>query len=194
MALGRPVHPLAEHGGGVLDQFDDHSHGDRGPERRADAESLRSDRLASIVTYVHAWSLTDEAALRADLTRCWSENGTHVSPFTDVVRGIDALARLILDYPSMFPGAVLSMTSVPDLHHDVGRFDWRLESTRPIRILGRDFGQSMAGLTVVEFDQAAGIRRVNAFFGPLEPLTEKPAHAPAAIARARGWAPAYGTP
>jgi hypothetical protein len=134
---------------------------------RSEVEEVSSDRAEALVAYERAWTLPEESEIRAQLERCWTARSTHLNPLTDTVRGIDALTKLILDFPAMFPGAAFRLTSVPDIHHDVARFAWRLRSTARIRMLGRDFGFSVEGCDYVEFDEDNRIRRVIAFFGPL---------------------------
>ncbi|HEX2809360.1 MAG TPA: hypothetical protein VHN80_24615 [Kineosporiaceae bacterium] len=127
-------------------------------------DTVTTDRQAALTAYGRAWTLTDEAAIRSQLERCWTERSTYVNPFTDTLCGIEGLIRLILDFPVMFPQATVRGTSVPDLHHDVARFSWRLRSSAPIRILGRDFGTSVDGQDYLQFDPDGRIRRVIAFF------------------------------
>jgi hypothetical protein len=174
--MWRPsAHPLTEHGSGRVAPFDAHARGNGGRRsRHADDERKTVDRLEALAAYARAWSLTDEGEIRAELARCWTASSTHVNPFTDTVCGLDAVTKLILDFPAMFPGATVRLTSVPDLHHDAARFSWRLQSTASIRILGRDFGFSVEGLNYAEFDQENRIRRVIVFYGPLVSPFEAP--------------------
>jgi hypothetical protein len=178
MTFGRPAHPLPEYGSETVDPFEAHVHSSGAPGRHADDELVTRDRTEALTAYERAWSLAEDGAIRAELARCWTAQSTHVNPFTDVVRGVDGLTKLILDFPAMVPGATFRMTSVPDLHHDAARFAWRLQSTARIRILGRDFGFSVEGLNYVEFDEAERIRRVVAFFGPLVDRPQAHAEAP----------------
>jgi hypothetical protein len=123
------------------------------------------DRQHVLTAYARAWAHKDEQAIREDLARCWSDASVYVSPLTDLVRGVEALTGLILDFPVMFPGAAVEATGPWDIHHDVAYFTWRLTSTAPIRTLGRDFGRCLHGVDFVEFDPEGKIARINAFFG-----------------------------
>ncbi|MFZ0161801.1 MAG: hypothetical protein WAL50_22455 [Kineosporiaceae bacterium] len=169
------AHPLAEHSAGRIADGDVNARdaGTRRPEQ-PDDEAVTTRRLEAITAYERAWSLVDEEAIRADLERCWTASSMHVNPFTDTVRGIDGLTQLILDFPAMFPGATFRLSSLPDIHHDVARFSWRLSSTERIRILGRDFGCSVEGVDYVQFDPDHRIRQVIAFYGPLTPKLTAP--------------------
>jgi hypothetical protein len=162
------VQSLVEHVAGAVAPVGAHYRDDVAPrDRRVADERTTAARLESLAAYVRAWSFADEARIRAELAGCWTARSTHVNPFTDPVSGIDGLTKLILDFPAIFPGAALRLISVPDLHHDVARFAWRLESTARIRVLGRDFGFSVEGLNYAEFDHYNRIRRVVVFYGPL---------------------------
>ena len=144
---------------------------DVGRKKGSDASTVdrtvTTDRVETLKAYARAWSLADDAAIRAELERCWTEHSSYLNPFTDIVCGIDALTRLILDFPVMFPQASVHGTTLPDLHHDVARFSWRLRSSAPIRVLGRDFGLSVEGQDYVQFAPDGRIRRVVAFFDVL---------------------------
>jgi hypothetical protein len=123
------------------------------------------DREQLLAAYERAWKHREEPGIRAELEGCWTPDSTYVSPLTDVVRGVEGLVNLILDFPIMFPGARVEHTSRPDVHHDVAYFTWRLTSTTRIRMLGHDYGLSVEGVDFVEFDPSGAIRRINAFFG-----------------------------
>lgn len=165
MTLGRPAHPLNEHGGTIVPPSA-HTHGDRRRSRKLGDVAIKA-RAEALAAYERAWSGVQDGPIRAELARCWTSHSTHVGPFTDPVHGVDGLTKLILEYPAMFPGARFRVTSVPDLHHDVARFAWRLDSTARIRINGHDFGHSVEGLSAVDFDRTDRIQRMIVFFGPL---------------------------
>jgi hypothetical protein len=160
------LHSLTDHSGGRVAQLDPHRYGSPA-DPRVDDEQETTARLDVLSAYLRAWALTEEGSIRTELAQCWTVDSTHVNSFTDTVVGFDGLTNLILDFPGMVPGAALRLTSVPDLHHDVARFSWLLQSTARVRILGRDFGYSVEGLDFVEFDERNRLRRVVVFFGSL---------------------------
>jgi hypothetical protein len=166
------------------DTLHDHDQGLRG----GDAELVAADRLKAVGSYERAWTLPAEHDIRDELEHCWTARSTHVNPFTDTVRGINGLTRLILDFPVMFPGAAFR-AGPPDLHHDVARFAWQLRSTARIRTLGRDFGYSVEGLDYVEFDKQNKIRKVVAFYGVLAPGASEVMQARTGTAGARRQGP-----
>ena len=124
-----------------------------------------TDREAAVRAYTSAWSLRDEQAIRTVLAKCWTPRTSYVSPLTDEVRGIDGMVSLILDFPVMFPGARLRATTTPQVHPHAAFFGWQLSSSRRIRTLGQDYGRTLDGLDVLEFDDDGRIRRITALFG-----------------------------
>jgi hypothetical protein len=131
------------------------------------------ERGSVLAAYTAAWTQDSEDGIRQALAECWTETSTYVSPLTDVVHGIAGLTSLILDLPVMFPGASIGTTRQPDVHHDAACLSWRMNSSAPIRTMGRDYGLSLDGVDFVEFDDTGRIRRITAFFG-LGPPTASP--------------------
>ena len=122
------------------------------------------ERGRALAAYVSAWAQETEEGIRQTLSGCWTETSTYINPITDVVQGVDGLTSLILDLPVMFPGARFGAAAEPDVHHGAACLPWRLESTAPIRTLGRDFGRTLEGVDFVEFDDSGRISRITAFF------------------------------
>jgi hypothetical protein len=113
---------------------------------------------------------------------CWTEVSTYVNPFTDVVRGIDGMTALIMDYPVMFPDAAVQPRGDFRRRHEFVAWPWRLSSTYRIRLLGHDFGRELVGADVVRFDGTGRLADVVAVFcgqagdvgeGPLGECMEK---------------------
>jgi hypothetical protein len=126
---------------------------------------MTMERTQTLEAYNRAWTESSEVEIRARLQECWTADSTYLNPFTDVVRGVQGLTRLIMDYPVIFPDAAMAPTSEPDVHHAFARPPWRLSSTAPIRILGSDFGHTMHGMDLVEFDANDKIKRVVSVLG-----------------------------
>jgi hypothetical protein len=134
--------------------------------RRQDvSEVMPMDWQRTLEAYEQAWAQSEEEKVRAWANECWTANSTYVNPLTDVVRGIDGLARLIMDYPVMFPDADFRSVRDPDVHHEYVRYAWRMSSTCRIRAQGKDYGLVMDGVDIIEFDAEGKIKRVVAFFG-----------------------------
>ena len=123
------------------------------------------DREQMLAAYERAWKHREAPGIRAELETCCTPDSTHVSPLSGVVHGVEGLVNLILDYPVMFPGARMRLTSPPDMHHDLAYFTWRLTSTTRIRMMGRDYGLALDGIDFVEFHETGRIRRITSFFG-----------------------------
>ena len=123
------------------------------------AESPAEMVKTSIQNYVKAWNTTD-ANKRAELLKtAWAETGIYTDP-TAHVEGRDALNEHIgqaLSSPQ-FQGASLAQGSEIDIHHQVFRFEWKLNdaSGQPL-VAGMDYG---------EFDDQGVITKIIGFFGP----------------------------
>ena len=114
--------------------------------------------ITAIVTrYMAAWNEPDEAARRALLEQCWSDDGVYLDPRASLT-GRDELARHIGAMQASRPGARLEFMSGIDVHHDVARFLWRL--VRADGTCGEtsvDFG---------EFGPDGRLAKIVGFFGP----------------------------
>jgi hypothetical protein len=118
--------------------------------------------IAKTVTqYMAAWNEPDDAARRALLAQCWSEDGIYVDP-TVSLRGRDALAAHIAAVLASRPGARLEFMSGIDIHHNMVRFLWRL-----VRADGT------SGDTSIDFGEVGPdgrLVKIVGFFGPAPPL------------------------
>ena len=123
------------------------------------------DRARVLEAYERAWSESDEGKVRAWIQVCWTTSSTYVNPLTDMVHGVDGLVRLILDYPDIFPDVDVRSCGPTDIGEQHVRYPWRLSSTARIRILGHDYGHTMEGIDVIEFDGDGKIKSVVSFFG-----------------------------
>ena|SRR5664279_3095522 len=123
------------------------------------------DRGRVLDAYERAWSESDEDKVRAWIQECWTSSSTYVNPLTDMVRGVDGLERLILDYRDIFPDVDIRPCAPADIVDQHARWPWRLSSTVRIRMLGKDYGHVMDGLDIIEFDDDGKIKSVVGFFG-----------------------------
>jgi hypothetical protein len=125
------------------------------------------DPQGTLEAYARAWAESDECKIQRWLEDCWTPTSTYVSPLTDVVQGIDALTRLIMDYPVMFPDAEIRPSGRTSVHHRYACCDWQLSSSARIRAVGHDYGYAMTGMDVVEFCDAGAVGSVVSFIlGP----------------------------
>jgi hypothetical protein len=123
------------------------------------------DQQRALEAYEHAWTQSDEHHVRAGVEECWTSASVYVNPLTDLVRGVEGLTRLILDYPVLFPDARMYRVGEPDSHGQHVRYRWRLTSTAPIRLFGEDFGLALTGTDIIEFDDDEKIKTVVSLFG-----------------------------
>lgn len=123
------------------------------------------DHERALEAYERAWSESDERKVRAWIQECWTTSSTYVNPLTDMVHGVEGLARLILDYRDIFPDVDIRPTGPSDTVEQHARYPWRLSSTVRIRMLGKDYGHVMDGLDIIEFDDDGKIKSVVSFFG-----------------------------
>jgi hypothetical protein len=124
------------------------------------------ERNEALGHYAQAWTEQGESGIRAALERCWTPLSTYTDPMTDTVTGIEEFTKVIVGFPELFPGASLEPTSLPDIHHEVGRFTWLMRLPRPVTVDGVDYGPETEGMDYVEFDTTNRISRVVGFFGP----------------------------
>lgn len=128
-------------------------------------------QLDAIQTYSAAWSATNEQDIHAALAECWTWFSTYTDPVTHTVVGPRGLAEVIVDFRRKFEGVRLVPTSVPDLHHRVGRFTWLMTLPAPVEVDGVRYGTRTEGFDFVEFSKdGSRLLRVVGFFGPLMPL------------------------
>lgn len=131
--------------------------------KSATAESPIDTAKASIQNYFKAWN-TNDAAERAELLKtAWSESGIYTDPMAHV-EGRQALIDHIgttLSSPQ-FQGASLKPGSDIDIHHQVFRFQWKLnDAAGKTLVEGMDYG---------EFDEQGVITKIIGFFGPFPTL------------------------
>lgn len=149
------------------------------------------ERERTLAAYARAWERAEEPEIRASLERCLTSDSIHVSPLSGVLRGVDGLVNLILDFPVMFPNARLRVTGCADIHHDKTFCTWRLTSTARIRMMGHDYGTSLDGVDFVEFGPEGTIRNITSFFD-VRHLAEP--HEDEHLATTRGPGPGSHTP
>jgi len=120
-------------------------------------------RQTALGQYAGAWNKTTEADILAALKNCWTPESTYTDPQTDTARGPAALAQVILGFHKALPGATIVPTSGLDVHHNYGRFSWRL--TRPAA--NGAPSQDSDGFDFVEFSaDGTKVLTIVGFFGP----------------------------
>ena len=110
--------------------------------------------------YGAAWRETDTDRRRALLETAFAENGLYSDP-TCEVSGRESLVAHIGAVQAGFPGARVELTSKPDVHHDQGRFLWRM--------VGEDGAAQIEGVDFFRLGSDGRLLEVIGFFGPLTP-------------------------
>jgi hypothetical protein len=131
-------------------------------------------RLAAVDAYQQAWRYGNDDAIRSALAQCWTTISCYVNPFVDPVVGVEALAQLIIDYPVIFPDAMICPAGEVALNHGHACYRWVLTSSATIRVNGANYGRSMSGHDVIEFDEQGQIRRVLAFIDAPQKRAPRP--------------------
>jgi len=114
-----------------------------------------------VLTYVAAWSETDEGKRRALLEKSWEENGTYTDPTVEVA-GREALVQHIGGIHQRFAGHRILLTSRVDEHHGRLRFTWAMVNPEGSRVSeGIDFG---------EVGSDSRLICITGFFGSVPPV------------------------
>ena len=119
------------------------------------------DKLEELVDrYCRGWSDPDPQARERLLRDALAPEATYTDPQTEAL-SVDRLLLHITGVLASLPGARIERTSAIDVHHDVGRFQWRLSMA--------DGTALPEGTDFIEFDaDAQRIRRIVGFFGPVK--------------------------
>ncbi|HET8912222.1 MAG TPA: hypothetical protein VFN23_12200 [Ktedonobacteraceae bacterium] len=111
-----------------------------------------------VLTYMSAWSETDDGERRALLEKCWNENGMYTDPTGDFI-GREALCQHIGAFLRRYTGHHFLLASGVNQHHGWLRFGWVL--IRP------DGSKLMEGCDFGAVDANGRLQSIRGFFGPL---------------------------
>ena len=123
-----------------------------------------ADVTALIDRYCAVWSDPSPEQRALLLGAVWAPGATYTDPTVHATTAAALLAH-IERVLSRRPGARVVRTSAVDLHHGVARFAWRVIQADGIAL---PEGLDIAELT----DDAARIRRIVGFFGPMAVRTD----------------------
>jgi hypothetical protein len=126
------------------------------------SETTTTTTLDVVVdTWLEAYAEPDPARRAQLAARSWSSDAYLADPpFEGQSREeIVALGDVVLSH---FPGHRFRRTTAIDAHHGFARYGWALEAA--------DGTLAVAGVDVVQVDDAGRLRRVVGFFGELPPL------------------------
>ncbi|MBE9461525.1 hypothetical protein ACFP1I_02005 [Dyadobacter subterraneus] len=110
-----------------------------------------------ISQYMNAWNGTGIEEYQREFAKCWAVDGAYTDPNFDNINGVDGIAGLAHKSLETFPVRTFSELTVPDYHHNVGRYTWKVELP----------GETREGFDYFEFNESYQITRIVSFFGPL---------------------------
>lgn len=119
------------------------------------AETLLA--VAAVVDRVHqAWAAPDTEQRVSALSAVCLPDVAYANPFKEVT-GVLALAGLINELATAYPGYLPARTSGLDGHHGTARYDWALRDPAG--------GTVLQGIEIVCFTSEAQIASIVSFFG-----------------------------
>lgn len=107
-----------------------------------------------IENYIRSWNETDPRRRRALVERVCDEQVAYTDPLAQV-RGWEGIDATIAAVQGMFPGHRFALAGTVDAHHDIARFQWRLDAPGADEPL-------VIGFDVVEL-HAGRMRRISGF-------------------------------
>ena len=110
--------------------------------------------------YVHAWDQQDLAAYTTEFGKCWAVHGTYTDPNFEI-NSLNGLAELAHTSLPKMPTRFFHVLTVPDFHHNVGRYTWSVDTPEGTK----------EGFDYFEFNEVYKITRLVSFFGPLTAAT-----------------------
>ena len=121
------------------------------------------DMKTNITSYFAAWNEPDEVKRIKLLEQAWGENAVYTDPGA-YVEGRAALAKHIGEFQAnpQFKGFQIVITSGADIHHDKGRFTWKMINAEGATV--------MEGIDFAEFDKDGRLSQIVGFFGPMPKL------------------------
>lgn len=116
--------------------------------------------LRGIDIYLEAWNEPDSDERARMLAKVMADDGGYSDP-SKQVGDRAGIVEYIGEVLSAYPGARIVRTSDVDMHHQFGRFTWRL-----VRSDGTSLQDSV---DFVEFTEDGRIHRMTGFFGLQKP-------------------------
>ena len=108
--------------------------------------------------YVAAWNGKSLEEFKTAFADCWAADATYTDPNFELVKGVEGLATLAHESLERAPVRMFHVLALPDVHHHVGRYTWRVELP----------DQTKEGFDYFEFNDDYKITRLVSFFGPLK--------------------------
>jgi len=112
---------------------------------------------AMIRKYVAAWNEKGLHEYKAAFATCWATDALYTDPNFQV-KGLDGIAELAATSLERSPIRTFSILALPDYHHNVGRYTWKVDLPT----------ETKEGFDYFEFNEDFRITRLVSFFGPLK--------------------------
>lgn len=112
----------------------------------------------SLAQLLAAWNETDVNRVAGLLAKAVTPDVEFVDP-NYAIRGISAFEKMVVEFRNRYPKARCLRMSAVDIHHDRGRYHWRVVVDETGHIDGMD---------CVQFDASGLVARVDGFFGVLK--------------------------
>jgi hypothetical protein len=80
-----------------------------------------------IEQYVSAWNSKNLEEFKAEFAKCWAPDAIYTDPNYELVSGLDGIAELAQISLEKIPVRKFSVLTQPDYHHQVGRYNWKVE-------------------------------------------------------------------
>lgn len=111
-----------------------------------------------IKQYVAAWNGKNLEEFKAGFAQCWAADATYTDPNFDGITGVEGIAGLAQYSLEKIPVRVFNVLTLPDHHHNVGRYTWNVVLPE----------ETKEGFDYFEFNEQNQITRLVSFFGPLK--------------------------
>lgn len=108
--------------------------------------------------YVAAWNEQGLTEFKTAFAKCWAPDAIYTDPNFELVKGVDGIAGLALGSLEKFPARIFHVLTLPDYHHNFGRYTWSVDLPEETR----------EGFDYFEFNEAYQITRLVSFFGQLK--------------------------
>jgi hypothetical protein len=105
--------------------------------------------------YVEAWNEHNEEDFTKAFTNVWTQDSTYTDPTVENLTGIDAIVKLAINSLDKFPGRKFEVSTEPETHHNVGRYNWKVTFADGKFVIGFDY---------FEFDNDFKLTKIVSFF------------------------------
>ena len=111
-----------------------------------------------IRSYVAAWNEKGLPEFTKAFAECWVADASYTDPNFEGIKGVDGIAGLANLSLEKLPVRTFYVLALPDHHHNVGRYTWKVDLPEETR----------EGFDYFEFNEDFKITRLVSFFGQLK--------------------------